>query len=121
MEKVLSPRHWHLLRLECYNFALAVKPTNIYNKNQSNDDFIVQQITWGKFGEWLIAFELDKLGECTEPDMNIYEVDKKSFDADLQLNGVDVHCKTTTTASAKRWGESWCFNVKDPVVKSPEG
>lgn len=117
----MPSRYWYFLRLECFKFAEKVKPTNIYHEFQSNGDFILRQIAWGKFGEWLIAFELDLLGECSEPDMKIYAAKKKSFDADLTLNGVDVHCKTTTVTSAKRWGESWCFKAQDPLLKNPEG
>lgn len=108
-----------LLRRRCEEFAAKVQPTNIYSEDNVNAERVFNHIVKGKMGEFYMALHLDKYGECSLPDLRIYPAKDKSYDADLQLNGTDVHCKTTCRESARRFGEAWAFNHNDPLIRDP--
>lgn len=108
------------VREKCEKFAIECASTNkseYAKRNQSNLSKIQQDIVVGKIGEWAV---MQYLGEgCSEPDFEIYIGKKKSFDADLVHNGVNVHVKSQSEKSAKLYGHSWLFQKRDPLYRKP--
>ena len=58
------------------------------------------------------------------PDYTIYSGKQKSWEADLQINDLDVAIKTQRRSAAKRYGLSWTFQDsperRDPNLDTPE-
>ena len=98
-------------------------------RNQFNKAAMVHQTTTGKLAEWGVTLHcMDKSRKITDPDMVIYNATKKSFDADLQLDGEDLHVKSQSVESAQRFGTSWMFQYgghgfghTDPLLKKENG
>ena len=98
-------------------------------RNQFNKNAMITQTTCGKLAEWACTlYFLDKGEPISDPDMEIYTASKKSFDADLQVDGHDLHVKSQTTESATRFGTSWMFQYSgkgtghcDPLLKKENG
>lgn len=118
-----------------YNYVLK-KSTEFANKeyetskkqrakrNQNNKQRIIQQNITGKIGEFAVMFHfLDQGRDINSPDMEIYTY-KKSFDADLTLDGVGLHVKSQSKDSYDRLGKkTWTFQYggsgsghKDPLT-----
>lgn len=98
-------------------------------RNQFNKAAMVHQTTTGKLAEWAVTlFFTDKENTISDPDMQIYSAFNKSFDADLQLDGYDLHVKSQSKESAERFGTSWMFQYsgrgsghKDPLLRLADG
>ena len=98
-------------------------------RNQFNKDAMIHQVTTGKLGEWAVKMYLNnKPCKCTEPDMKIYDKYHKSFDADLTVDGVELHVKSQSSESARRFGTSWMFQFngrgkghRDPLITFATG
>lgn len=99
-------------------------------RNQYNKNAMIVQTTCGKIAEWAVTLMYTDMGEddISDPDMEIYTASKKSFDADLMLNGKDLHVKSQTAESASRFGTSWMFQYGgqghghcDPLLKKQNG
>lgn len=109
---------------QCEQFAEVVVSTNkdkYAKRNQYNVEVIQKQILEGKvaeWGVWLHFLSLDK--ELSEPDMNIYSKNKKSFDADLTFEDLKFHIKSQNFQSMQRYGRSWMFQVEDPLFRNAE-
>lgn len=98
---------------ECKQFGKKVAKTTVgrykdrnqgYLDKESNDHFI------GKLAEMGVYKFCKNLGErCTEPDFNIYQGTRKSFDVDLRINDYKIHVKSQTDYAAKAYGFSWIF------------
>lgn len=93
-------------------------------RNQTNKQRIIQQNITGKIGEFAVMFHfLDQGRDINSPDMEIYTY-KKSFDADLTLDGVGLHVKSQSKDSYDRLGKkTWTFQYgglgsghKDPLT-----
>jgi hypothetical protein len=109
----------------CKNFAENCYWTNApeYEKrNQNNPEKIKQDIAYGKMAEFGVYFILLEKGmkHITIPDTNIYNHKSKSFEADLKCESFNFHIKTQTLKSASKFGESWTFQKKDPLVINPK-
>jgi len=88
-------------------------------RNQENVKKIVQDICNGKIAELLVHRYLVEKGKaCTPPDFVIYPAHAKSFDADLVCDGINIHVKSCIPSD--KWGNSWCFQPNDSLVKSPD-
>lgn len=101
------------------DFADKVVGTNIEaykRRGQSNLRAITEQIYGGKLAEFAVA---SVLKDCTEPDVEIYDKKKKSFSADLIWNEKQIHVKSQTRESAKKYGTSWSFQKQDRLIKQP--
>lgn len=107
----------------CEAFADMVLKTNQYayaKRNQTDLNKIRNDIILGKLGEWGVYFRyIDQRRLLEPPDMKIYPINKKSFDADLQWNLYSLHIKTQSIDSMNRFGLSWMFEAKDPVLQMP--
>lgn len=54
------------------------------------------------------------------PDLNLYEVEKKSFSSDLKYKNLNVHVKSQGQESANAYGISFVFQRQDPLLVSPK-
>ena len=95
----------------CQEFAHEQIDTSLshYRKRkQGNREKIIHDITTGKLGE-IAAHRLFRRNSifAKEPDFEIYEGRKKSFDADISWKGFKFHCKAQCEDSANKYGVSW--------------
>lgn len=109
----------------CWKFANECVDTNLnmYNRrNQKNRNKIMNDIYFGKLAEYGVYKYLRMLKHhCTEPDTEIYKARKKSYDADLKVDHkFDIHVKTQTLVQAEKYGVSWMFQKRDPLIKEPK-
>jgi len=79
-------------------------------RRQFNESKIKQDIIVGALGE-IAAYKMLKedygMG-VSKPDFNVYEAQKKTFDADLQdKQGRNYHCKSQSMDSASKYGKSY--------------
>jgi hypothetical protein len=107
-------------------FASAVISTVNYRdsdqivKQKIQDDHFVS-----KLGEEAVRFVFEQR-DCTieGPDYTIYSGNRKSWDADLKINDLEVAVKTQRRSAAKRYGLSWTFQDsperRDPILDTPE-
>lgn len=106
------------------SFASKVVGTvNYKDSNQSNMSKIEKDHFLGKIGEQVVVAALKKFTkDIIGPSFEIFHGKNKSWDADLQINGIEVAVKTQKSSSAKRYGISWCFQFserrKDPVLNN---
>lgn len=116
-------------------FAEACLPTNTdqyAKRGQSNHAKILKDIVTGKIGECRLAKYLDDNNvENTGSDMQIYAKKQKSWAADIVVKDIDgdldLHVKTQSADSLKRYGASWIFQYggngyghKDAIFKHPD-
>lgn len=113
---------------KCLTFSKKVVDTNIdcySRRNQNDKEKIVDDILTGKVAEIASEKLLTARGiEHSETDLNIYSVGGKSFDADLvgwtERHSWKFHVKCMKKENAERWGLSWSFQTKDPLVTDPD-
>lgn len=112
----------------CNKFANECVDTNIdayMKRRQFNREKIIHDIETGKLAEWAVYKHLKSLKwACTAPDVEIYAVKDKSFDADLRArdkkkNDYHVHVKSQHAKQAKRYGLSWTFQKWDKLITQP--
>lgn len=86
-------------------------------RNQNNKDKIISDIYYGKIAEFMVYnFLSSKSKKLNSPDLNIYSKYKKSFDADLVVDGINIHVKSHKVNS--NFPVSWLFQKSDPLVRS---
>jgi len=123
---------WNTLWKACNDFARKeiVTTERMRNKRgQFNREKMIYDNTIGKMGEWGVTFMFwNKEIDCSEPDMEIYEKHRKSYDADLTYNGKDLHVKSQCIMASQRYGTSWVFQKgghgrghTDPIIRSGDG
>jgi len=89
-------------------------------RGESREYKIKQDIVVGTAGEYGIYNHIKNLGyKCSKPDLTIYESKRKSYDEDLHADGFDIHVKSQSTESSKRYGNSWLFQRSDSLVQNP--
>lgn len=82
---------------------------------------IRQDIINGTLAEFAVCNLLNQKNvECTSPDLTVYSVEQKSYNADLKSGELEIHVKSQTRDSAQRWDESWVFQKTDPLVGRPK-
>jgi hypothetical protein len=128
-----NDEEWDAIYNSCNKFAyqeIQTTEKQRNRRNQWNREKMVMDNRVGKIGEWAVAFQMwNNNIECTEPDMEIYTVKKKSFDADLTYkDNIDLHVKSQSVVSAQRYGASWTFQKggrgyghTDPILRSGDG
>lgn len=127
-----TDEEWTFYHSLCQEYARNELESTFAQKNrrnQFNKNAMVHQTTTGKLAEWGVALHcMDKAKNITDPDMKIYKAAGKSFDADLQLDGEDLHVKSQSVDSAQRFGTSWMFQYgghgfghTDPLLKKQNG
>jgi hypothetical protein len=90
-------------------------------RGETRKDKMIQDVIIGTMGEWAVEAHLASMGyECTEPDMKIYKKKRKSFDADLYVDDIEIHVKSQGLVSAKRYGNSWLLQRNDKIVSDPK-
>ena len=94
---------------------------NLYNsRGKSKDGKLYDDIVVGAMGEYAVYYALKEEGfKCSKPDLKIYKGKKKSFSADLQCNDLNIHVKSQSVESEKKYGFSWLLQRSDPMVKNP--
>ncbi|MCC7119836.1 MAG: hypothetical protein IT310_15025 [Anaerolineales bacterium] len=107
-------------------FSKAVVETVNYKDSQQTVLQKIQDDHWvSKLGEEAVRILFERR-ECrvVGPDYRVYEAKRKSWDADLQINGLEVAVKTQRRSAAKRYGLSWTFQDsperRDPILNLPE-
>lgn len=107
-------------------FARSVIDTvNYRDSNQAVKDKIRDDHFVSKLGEEAVRI-LFQGRECLVegPDYGVYEAKRKSWAADLKINGLDVAVKTQRRSAANRYGLSWTFQDsperRDPILDMPD-
>jgi hypothetical protein len=100
------------------NYSVSSSLSEYKKRNQLDKDKIISDIYNGKIAEFLVYnFLISKGKILNSPDLNIYSGYKKSFDADLVLDNVNIHVKSHIINGI--FPVSWVFQRTDPLVKSP--
>ena len=107
-------------------FADAVTGTvNYRDSNQAVKEKIRDDHFVSKLGEEAVrlVFEARKC-QVQGPDYKVYAGKGKSWEADLQVNELDVAVKTQRRSAANRYGLSWTFQDsperRDPILEMPD-
>ena len=118
-QPVLIPE---MAKEKALSFAEAVTHTvNYRDSNQSILEKIRDDHFVSKLGEEAVRI-LFEGRECQVegPDYGVYEAKRKSWAADLKINGLDVAVKTQRRSAANRYGLSWTFQDsperRDPIL-----
>lgn len=106
-------------------FADLVATTTDYSDtNQTMKDKIVHDHFVSKLGEEATRLALSNYAKVVGPDYTIYEAKRKSWEADLFVNGTPLAVKTQATSAAIRYGLSWTFQCgvkrRDIILEQPE-
>ncbi len=107
-------------------FADAVTRTvNYKDSNQRIMEKIRDDHFVSKIGEEAARILFQRRGCSVEgPDYAVYEARRKSWAADLRVNGLDVAVKTQRRSAANRYGLSWTFQDspqrRDPILDQPD-
>jgi hypothetical protein len=84
-------------------------------RNQFDKEKIINDIYNGKVAEFMVYnFLILKQKKVNSPDLNIYEKYNKSYDADLSLQGANIHIKSHNVNS--NFPVSWVFQKKDSLI-----
>jgi hypothetical protein len=103
-------------------FAHAVTNTvNYKDSNQSVIEKIRDDHFVSKLGEEAVRILFQGRQCLVEgPDYGVYEAKRKSWAADLKVNGLEVAVKTQRRSAANRYGLSWTFQDSperhDPIL-----
>lgn len=94
----------------------------LYNyRGKSTDNKLKNDIITGALGEYGIQQYLKSLKyKCSKPDLKIYARGEKSFDADLTCDDLNIHVKSQSIQSFKRYGASWLVQRSDKLYKEPK-
>jgi hypothetical protein len=106
----------------CYEFAQAQYKTSsgMYaQRGQTDKVAIIRQIAQGKIAELMVYKYLKQQFSVREPDFQIYTGRRKSYEADLTDGFLRFHIKAQDYESARRYGVSWVFTPKDPLLTEP--
>ncbi len=115
------------LRDRAAKFSSKVQSTTCYaDSNQGNFEKIKNDHYISKIGEEAVCHVMRKFADKKNilgPDYKIYIGNKKSWDSDLKINGIELAVKTQEITQAKKYGLSWTFQCsdyrKDPILKDP--
>ena len=109
---------------KCVNFAhdrIGLSADEYKYRGESSVPKMVEDVIIGTVGEWgAYKFLRDQGIKVSKPDMKIYEVKRKSFEADLMADDAIYHVKSQSVISSKRYGHSWLLQRYDKVVNNPK-
>ena len=118
------------LSLEAVERATAFASAVVSTVNYRDSDQIIKQKIQddhfvSKLGEEAVRLVFEQRNCTIEgPDYEIYSGKRKSWDADLKINGLEVAVKTQRRSAAKRYGLSWTFQDsperRDPILDMPD-
>lgn len=111
--------------VNAWTFAKQVHTTTNYSDaNQHNAEKIRMDHFISRVGEEAAKQVFSAFAQVKGPDYNIYEANKKSWAADLFVNGCPLAVKTQSLSAAARYGLSWTFqdgvHRKDIILAQPE-
>ncbi|MFN8401075.1 MAG: hypothetical protein U0X74_13750 [Anaerolineales bacterium] len=118
-QTILIPQNIEQQALE---FAIAVtKTVNYKDSNQSIQEKIRDDHFVSKLGEEAVRILFQSRNCLVDgPDYGVYEARRKSWAADLKINGLEVAVKTQRRSAANRYGLSWTFQDSperhDPIL-----
>lgn len=118
-QTILIPKNIEQQALE---FAIAVtKTVNYKDSNQSIQEKIRDDHFVSKLGEEAVRILFQSRNCLVDgPDYGVYEARRKSWAADLKINGLEVAVKTQRRSAANRYGLSWTFQDSperhDPIL-----
>lgn len=89
-------------------------------RGQENPEKIIQDIAQGKRAEFSVMYWLlhENHEQVSIPDLSLHR--KKSFSPDLTTSKFNVHVKSQNEESFKRYGKSFLFQKKDPLIFNPK-
>ncbi len=108
------------------HFAAKVATTTNYrDSHQWNSKKIEHDHLVSKLGEEAVRLVFEKFTKCVEgPDYTVYQSTKKSWEADLFIEGRPLAVKTQSAEAAKKYGLSWTFQAgskrRDPILEMSE-
>jgi hypothetical protein len=106
-QEVLLPRHL-VARAQAY--AEAVRATVNYADSNQRSPKVGGDHEIGKLGEEAVRLVYSSFSVPVEgPDYTVYEGKRKSWAADLTVDGIALHVKTQSTRAALLYGLSWLF------------
>jgi hypothetical protein len=104
-----------------YKFSNEINTSFYSSRNQFNNDKRKRDQVVGKLGEFgVYNYVSAKFPDLSQPDLNIYEVRKKSWDFDLKASNLNLHVKSQDVNQGKRYGVSWIFQVGDKEIFNPK-
>jgi hypothetical protein len=115
--------------LDCKEYANNSNSKGFYiRKRNADPDKVKSQIFQGKLAEFGVAFVLINYFSFPadiKPDLNIYKTNQKSWAADLPYACTypkypNVSVKCCSLDSAKRYGESYVFELKDKLFQDKD-
>lgn len=106
---------------DCLDFAKKSGESNdpMYALRGQNNNFkTMMDRYYGKIAEWAVYYHLISLNlNPSEPDMSIYDVKEKNFNADIYTTNKSFHVKSCQ----EKENPSWVFQKNsDPLVFSPK-
>ncbi|NJO65839.1 MAG: hypothetical protein HC836_49545 [Richelia sp. RM2_1_2] len=105
----------------CDFFGNAVLSTNedmYFKRNQENREKLLQDLINGKKAEYMMFNYLHSVGKkVSPPDIMVYQVQSKNFEADLLFGKIKIHVKSCLQESI--FPISWVFQPEDELVKNP--
>lgn len=109
---------------KCYKFAktrIKGSGDQYKQRGEQNSSKIIDDLVIGLLGEYAVYEFFKSIGvPCTKPDLEIYGVDKKSYKADLTTDKNNIHVKSQSFSSLKRYGSSWIFQTYDPLLRTED-
>ena len=109
---------------QCEDFAearIGGSEDEYKRRGEKRNTKIYEDILLGAAGEFAAYKYLSSCGvRVNKPDLAIYDVKNKSFDADLVSNKYTFHVKSQGEQSRKRYGCSWLLQRRDKVVSDPD-
>ena len=109
-------------RKRAFEFAKSVTDTvNYRDSNQLAKEKIRDDHFVSKLGEEAVRILFQGRQCLVEgPDYGVYEAKRKSWAADMKVNGLEVAVKTQRRSAANRYGLSWTFQDsperRDPIL-----
>ena len=87
-------------------------------RGQSDLNAIHKQMYSGKVAEFAVCRYLVSKGkEPSQPDLNIYDIENKSYDADLICGDTKIHVKSHIVSD--KYAVSWVFQKRDNLITEP--
>ena len=111
---------------QIYTFAHQVASSNLgvyARRGQGNIEANIAQNISGKMAEVAVYKYLCARGKTPDrtPDFEVYADKKdKSFDQDLTVGDVRLHIKSQSYQQMQRYGESYVFQHKDALTRTPD-
>lgn len=85
------------------------------DRNQLDEHKIFKDIFTGKLAEYMVYnYFIERNVNVSTPDLNIYNSNRKSYDADIRVDDIGIHVKSHEVNEI--YPISWVFQKNDPLV-----